>query len=172
MYCPYCNYPVKGVYGAELVEVDGATCFICGKDFMIIKGRPEKFKHSEFLDYVNPPIAKRPVFKLTPRDKAKHHTVTFVPSGRGKAQNPPDPQYPNGMDVGMVEVGDVAATCLVELPYPAPECGRYHVDCSRCDISIALSVAGRVDDPKTVRIKCLEVKCVLDGQSRLNVVKQ
>lgn len=41
--------------------------------------------------------------------------INFQPSGRGKAQNPPNPDYPNGI---AVDTGQRPA-CLATLPYPA-----------------------------------------------------
>jgi len=81
------------------------------------------------------------------------HTVTFRPSGRGKAQCPPDPRYPNGIAVD-VHGDDAGPTCLVELPYPAPECGYLEVNCGLCGLTVALTVAGRPDDPVSVRLLC------------------
>ena len=79
------------------------------------------------------------------------HTVEFVPSGRGKAQCAPDPAYPDGIDLD-VSLG--AASCKVDLPYPAPECGHFIVRCGLCGFSAAITAAGRPDDPKSVTIPC------------------
>jgi hypothetical protein len=81
------------------------------------------------------------------------HSVTFRPSGRGKAQCAPDPEYPNGIELDLRgEAG--LPSCLVPLKYPAPECGVWMVDCSSCSILIAVTAAGRPDDPRSVQIPC------------------
>ena len=80
------------------------------------------------------------------------HTVEFVPSGRGKARCEPNPDYPNGIDSIDIALG--GASCKVELPYPAPECGYFVVRCKLCGFSAAITAAGRPDDPKSVTIPC------------------
>lgn len=81
------------------------------------------------------------------------HDVVFRPSGRGKAQCPPDPNYPNGIELDC-STPPAGATCLVGLPYPAPECGLWMVHCNQCAITIAVTTAGRPDDPISVRMDC------------------
>jgi len=81
--------------------------------------------------------------------------IDFVPSGRGKAQCPPDPNYPNGIAFDLTK-SLKAASCLIELPYPAPECGLWRVECEECSMSLAVTAAGRPDDPISVKISCRE----------------
>jgi len=83
---------------------------------------------------------------------SEQHSIEFVPSGRGKAQCPPDPAYPEGIEIDLA--GHAAAWCWVHLPYPAPECGHFVVRCKLCRFSAAVTAAGRPDDPKTLRIPC------------------
>jgi hypothetical protein len=79
--------------------------------------------------------------------------VEFVKSGRGKAQCPPDPKYPDGVEVRLnTEPG--AETCYLTLPYPAPECGMWDVHCGRCGLGVLITAAGRPDDPKAVWLPC------------------
>lgn len=80
------------------------------------------------------------------------HVVSFRSNGRGRAQCAPNPKYPNGIDIDATSPGD--RSCLVSLPYPAPECGLVVVECFHCDMNIALTAAGRVDDPRSIRIPC------------------
>lgn len=80
------------------------------------------------------------------------HLIEFIPSGRGKAQCPPNPEYPNGIDVNAA--GRAEASCKVNLPYPAPECGLYRVGCNQCEMSVAVTAAGRPDDPRSVTMPC------------------
>jgi len=72
--------------------------------------------------------------------------------GKRYAQSPTNPQFPDGMAIDMSR--GASATCTVELPYPAKRCGMYTVDCRTCGIHIALTTAGRRDDPRTVKIGC------------------
>lgn len=85
------------------------------------------------------------------REASDIHSVRFVASGRGKAQCPSNPEYPNG--IAVIAFGGEHA-CTVKLPYPAPECGFYKVACAMCDSSVAVTAAGRADDPISVRMKC------------------
>ncbi len=79
-----------------------------------------------------------------------NHAVTFHKSGRGKAQCPSNPAYPNGkkIDVGILP------NCEVALPYPAPECGEFVVKCKACKASVIVTAAGRPDDPISVTVPC------------------
>lgn len=81
------------------------------------------------------------------------HTIEFKPSGRGKAQCAPDPLYPNGKDV---DGSGGEKHCLVELPYPAPECGVLVVRCKACGMSVGCTAAGRADDPRNLKMPCKE----------------
>ena len=83
------------------------------------------------------------------------HGIRFLRSGRGKAQNPPDPKYPNGVALNMSKPGQ--DFCDVMLPYPAPECGMHEILCSECGLSVLVSAAGRNDDPVSVRVACKKV---------------
>ncbi len=78
--------------------------------------------------------------------------MTFVASGRGKAQCPSDPKFPSGIAVDASHPG--RPSCLFALPYPAPECGHFVVRCELCDMSAAITAAGRPDDPVSVRMEC------------------
>lgn len=81
------------------------------------------------------------------------HHIEFIASGRGKAQCQPNPEFPNGKDIDISEAGKAA--CTVQLPYPAKECGHWRVTCVACGRGIiAITAAGRPDDPKSVRIPC------------------
>lgn len=81
------------------------------------------------------------------------HRIKFVASGRGKAQCPPNPDYPNGIHVDLTKGS--RPCCEVDLPYPAPECGFYDITCSLCGMRVAITSVGRPDDPVAARIPCL-----------------
>lgn len=77
--------------------------------------------------------------------------VTFLDSGR-EPQCAPNPAFPNGLDVDLS--GGAAATCSTALPYPAPRCGAMIVTCEACGFTAAVTVAGRPDDPRSVKLPC------------------
>jgi hypothetical protein len=83
-------------------------------------------------------------------------SIVFVPSGRGKAQCPPDPKYPEGCAIILARPGE--SSCTMLLQYPAPECGMWHAECARCPLSVMITAAGRPDDPLAVTVTCLASK--------------
>jgi hypothetical protein len=83
------------------------------------------------------------------------HEVTFLDSGR-EPQEAPNPDYPEGIDLDPTE-GAPVQSCKVLLPYPAPRCGAMVVACKRCGFTLAATVAGRPDDPRSVRLPCKQV---------------
>lgn len=84
--------------------------------------------------------------------------VKFEPSGRGKAQCEPDPRYPNGIALPKPPANVCPDTCFIELPYPAPECGIFLATCNTCRNVIAITAAGRPDDPISFYMPCLRKK--------------
>lgn len=78
-------------------------------------------------------------------------SVNWVDAGR-EPQCEPNPEYPNGIDLDVS--GGATATCQTSLPYPAKRCGRFIVDCSFCGFTCAITTAGRVDDPRSVKVPC------------------
>jgi hypothetical protein len=79
-------------------------------------------------------------------------TITFKPSGRGKARCAPNTDYPHGIAIDGATPG--APTCMATLPYPAPECGCWLIECDDCDLRLMVTAAGRADDPVSVRFDC------------------
>lgn len=77
--------------------------------------------------------------------------VTFLSHHR-KPTCAPNPAHPNGIDVDLTDGARVA--CLAELPYPAECCGVLIVRCNKCLESVAITTAGRADDPRTVKLPC------------------
>lgn len=73
--------------------------------------------------------------------------------GEREPQCEPDPAYPSGKDVVAV-TNEEAPVCRTSLPYPAKRCGVYLVECSQCGLRVAVTTAGRVDDPKSVTVNC------------------
>lgn len=82
---------------------------------------------------------------------AEQFEMKFVPSGRGKARCKPDPAFPEGITV---DAAGAAPSCTIALPYPAPECGYFKVQCQLCPRRVFVTVAGRADDPRTLIMPC------------------
>lgn len=68
----------------------------------------------------------------------------------------PDPKFPTGVDLDSSE--GAAKACSCDLPYPAKRCGAYIVTCDDCGMTIAVTTAGRPDDPRSVKVACHEHK--------------
>lgn len=77
--------------------------------------------------------------------------VTFLDSGR-EPVCPPNPAYPKGIDINLCH--EAGPSCTAALPYPAPRCGVMVVECSTCGVRNAATVAGRVDDPRSITMPC------------------
>jgi hypothetical protein len=45
-------------------------------------------------------------------------------------------------------------SCIASLPYPAPRCGAYVLECEECHIRVSLTVAGRPDDVRELKVPC------------------
>ena len=75
-------------------------------------------------------------------------TVTFLDSGR-EPQCAPNPAYPEGKDIVEDSCG-----CYFALPYPAPRCGVLVVECDICHKRVGVTVAGRIDDPRSLQMAC------------------
>lgn len=78
-------------------------------------------------------------------------TVKWHDNGR-EPQVSPNPQYPYGVDVDLSN--GAMPSCQIAVPYPAKRCGMYEIRCDICGLSVAVSTAGRVDDPRSVRVRC------------------
>ena len=77
--------------------------------------------------------------------------VTWIDGNREPTQ-PPDPRYPKGIALDLSS--RALRTCVVALPYPAKRCGIYHVHCNVCGLTVAITTAGRPDDPCSARLPC------------------
>lgn len=83
-----------------------------------------------------------------PNDNLK---VTFLSHSR-QPQCAWNRDYPDGIDVDGTQ-GQTPA-CYTELPYPAECCGAWIVTCSVCRQHCLITAAGRVDDPRSLRLRC------------------
>jgi hypothetical protein len=92
-----------------------------------------------------------------------HLTVVWIDDGC-EPLSAPDPNFPAGRDIGLS--GDAVATCRTDLPWPAKRCGVYVVECRRCGTKVAVSTAGRPDDPRSLIIPCREHDKDLGGSGR------
>ena len=73
------------------------------------------------------------------------HIMTFEFTGA------PNPKYPSGVDL---DLSGGNPGCCFNTPYPAPRCGAIHVKCETCGATVTYTVAGRVDDPRSVKLAC------------------
>ena len=64
----------------------------------------------------------------------------------------PNPAYPDGIDVDAT--GGKRPCCQIDLSYPAPRCGAWHVKCLLCNITAVVTTAGRPDDPRSLTVAC------------------
>jgi len=87
--------------------------------------------------------------------KETNISVEWIDGGR-EPQCAPNPRFPNGIDLDAAH--GASATCAVPLPYPAKRCGYYVVKCKACGLSVAVTTAGRPDDPKSVKLACKRPK--------------
>lgn len=76
--------------------------------------------------------------------------VEWLSDGR-TAKCAPNPAYPEGVDV---DAAEGRTGCTVALPYPAPSCGMWFVECPVCGHTTLVTAAGRPDDPRSVRVPC------------------
>jgi hypothetical protein len=76
--------------------------------------------------------------------------VNFIDRGVSPKQQP-DPAYPRGIDLDLTH-GNKG--CKENVPYPAPRCGYYVVECNRCGFKAMITVAGRQDDPRSIKLPC------------------
>jgi hypothetical protein len=80
--------------------------------------------------------------------------VTWFDANR-EPQCPPNPAYPKGVDIDLrLPSRKPVASCSTDLPYPAKRCGAFIVECLRCGMRVALTTAGRPDDPRSVIVPC------------------
>ena len=67
----------------------------------------------------------------------------------------PDPAYPNGK---ALESPGPGRRCVAPLPYPSPCIGAYRLVCDKCGMQVAVTAAGRPDDPVSVEIVCAKAR--------------
>ncbi len=77
--------------------------------------------------------------------------IEWVDSGRFP-RNPPNPRYPDGMDLDIS--GGAERTCEAPLVHPTPRCGYYVVTCRICGFKTIITTAGRPDDPRSLKMPC------------------
>ena len=77
--------------------------------------------------------------------------IKWHDSGR-EPQCKPNPAFPEGVDLDCSHGQSPA--CKADLPYPAKRCGFYLVECIFCGTNVAITTAGRPDDPRSVVLPC------------------
>ena len=88
---------------------------------------------------------------MSTAETAAQFKITWV-DRNAEPQCKPNPAYPDGKDV----VGHFPGEnfCKAELVHPAKRIGFYLVQCAKCGTLIAVTTAGRPDDPRSVTIAC------------------
>lgn len=64
----------------------------------------------------------------------------------------PNPAFPKGIDIPPAYPEQ--PWCKVDLPYPAKRVGLYVITCHDCGLRVAVTTAGRPDDPRSAKINC------------------
>lgn len=72
--------------------------------------------------------------------------------GKRAPTSPPDPAFPDGIDIDLSAGRKL--TCTVPLVCPAPRCGVYLIQCKTCGLKAVITTAGRPDDPRSVVLAC------------------
>jgi hypothetical protein len=88
----------------------------------------------------------------TKKDTALIH-VHWVDRGY-EPKSPPNPDYPDGIDIDLTGGDRVTKSCKTALPYPAKRVGYYVATCGKCGLKTIITTAGRPDDPRSVRLPC------------------
>lgn len=60
--------------------------------------------------------------------------------------------YPWGKSCDLA--GGMLPACQLDLEWPALRCGQYLIACIKCGMRVVVTTAGRVDDPRQVRMPC------------------
>ena len=81
----------------------------------------------------------------------KQFEITWYDAGR-EPRVAPNPLYPDGVDVDLM--GPFETGCKVSVPYPAKRIGSYRLWCKLCNVHVAVTTAGRSDDPRSITIPC------------------
>jgi len=84
------------------------------------------------------------------------HKIEWIDRHR-EPQCAPNPAYPDGIDLDATR-GLPGPSCKVIVPYPAKRCGMYAIKCDVCGVTVAITTAGRPDDPRSVKVPCKGVK--------------
>jgi hypothetical protein len=77
--------------------------------------------------------------------------IVWIDGGREPRQ-PPDPAYPNGIDLDLTN--GHPKFCESALAHPTPRCGQYLIKCRTCGLSVLITTAGRADDPRSIKVAC------------------
>ena len=95
-------------------------------------------------------------YERTMSDAAERFDIKWIRRAPGPATQPPDPNFPFGMDHDFTRGSRPA--CRVALPCPAEGIGLWEITCKRCGFVVVCTTAGRADDPASITIPCKKLK--------------
>jgi len=103
-------------------------------------------------------------------------SATWLPRSGGRPPTQPaDPAWPKGQDIDFADGRSDVPTCAATLPWVDNKIGLYLVDCSFCGQRVAITVAGRKDDPLATRLVCMPRKqlrpLVIDDAAKAEVAR-
>jgi hypothetical protein len=78
--------------------------------------------------------------------------IEFISHNR-MAECPADPAFPDGVEIDFSD-GKPGWVCVHEIPYPAKCCGLWVVTCMECGLRVGITAAGRLDDPRCIKLPC------------------
>lgn len=67
---------------------------------------------------------------------------------------PPNPKYPDGIDLRLIKADYHGPVCSNSLPYPAKRVGYFMIECMTCGQHTVVTTAGRPDDPRSLAMAC------------------
>lgn len=79
------------------------------------------------------------------------HTVEFIDLER-EPRHQFLREHMHGLDLDLSR--GVEDVCVVPVPWPAERCGYWMIRCAFCGLSTMITAAGRVDDPRSVKLAC------------------
>jgi hypothetical protein len=84
---------------------------------------------------------------------SKSWRVRWIDRGL-EPKSPPNPKYPDGIELRLTKADYHGPTCCNSLPYPAKRVGYFMIECMTCGQHAVVTTAGRPDDPCSLEMAC------------------